>query len=257
MDCQELQKFIHAYLDGEFAEEDRVAYAAHLHSCCRCRGIARFEERFRARLKEQQGGGVQASPELRARVCRALQAEEHGGEHWARRSLRVIIPAAAAAALVTGVVLSRRVDLSQVDALASLAEESVQWHRQEVPFDVVGSSMESVRRFFSNKVPFAIRPPTFGEPEVKLVGARLSNLREHRAAYLAYLVGRNRVSVFIVDQGALPQAGGQVMRLGTRDVQWHPVRGYNVAMFVDGGTGYAVASDMERHRLVRLIAHVR
>ena len=45
MNCQDVQKFIHAYLDGEFDEREWATLAAHLEQCSGCRRMAEFEER--------------------------------------------------------------------------------------------------------------------------------------------------------------------------------------------------------------------
>ena len=47
MQCQDMEKFIHVYLDREFAEEDRADYERHLSECSACRRLARFEQRFK------------------------------------------------------------------------------------------------------------------------------------------------------------------------------------------------------------------
>lgn len=248
MDCHEAQKFIHAYLDQEFGEKERQEMSAHLQGCERCRNVANFEERFRRRLRKSQEP-VTAPPRLRASVRKALEKaapEEAGSRTWLWR----MIPVAAAVALVVGTLLTRQ---QEPRPLNDLATQSVAWHRQKLPMDVTGPGFEAVRRFFSNKVPFAVRP-AFKSPRAKLIGARLSNLGARQAAYLTYQVGPDRVSVFIVDPNSIP-AGGNEIRRGRRTLNWHGLKGYNVLTYVSGGTGYAVASDMDQDRLIRLVSH--
>jgi anti-sigma factor RsiW len=120
--------------------------------------------------------------------------------------------------------------------------------------DVTGPSPDTVRQFFSDKVPFAVRPPVFRQPDTRLVGARLANIFQHQAAYVVYRVGNRRVSVFIFDPDTL-RPEGSPMRVGDREVLWHRRRGYNVVIYSSRGTGYMVASDLERKQLVNLIAH--
>ena len=168
--------------------------------------------------------------------------------------LRLAIPTAVAGLLVFGVVVSKRAGLP-VQA-ATLADQSIEWHRQDLPMDVNGPSPDTIQRFFSDKVRFAVRPPVFEQPSAHLVGGRLSNLREHQAAYLIYQVGGRRVSVFIFDASELSPEG-MPQREGQRDVLWSRRHGYNVAMVQSGDTGYLVASDLEHRQLVRLINDLR
>lgn len=254
IDCAEAQRFIQAYLDGEIDGEERIFIAAHLQTCETCQRIARVEQSFRDKVRLHAAPPA-APAHLRGRVLRALD-EVDRPESRALRLLRVAIPAAVAASLLLGVVISKRGGLP--GTTAALADQSIEWHRRNLPMDVSGPSPEPVRRFFSDKVPFAVRPPVFRQPRdqgrVQLVGARLSNLREHQAAYLVYQVRGRRVSVFIFDGSAIPPQGA-VERVGEHEVHWSRRRGYNVAMYRSGGTGYVVASDMEPRQLVRLIAH--
>jgi len=258
MNCPDVQKFIHAYLDGEFDDHEQVLVRAHLQTCQECRSIAQFEEKLRHRLRQEQPEVV-APPQLRARIRRALdEAESSGfgaeaGGGWAQRWLWKLIPAGVAAALLAGVVVSGRLEQANEDPVV---RESIAWHRQAVPMDVAGPGLEQVRRFFSDKVEFAVRPPEFKEPKTRLVGARLSNLGAHRAAYLRYQVGPQRVSVFIFDPTSVSPSG-RAVRMGGRQVFWGSRGGYNVVMYTVGGTGYVVASDMERSRLIQLVSGSR
>lgn len=246
MDCRDVDKFVHAYLDNEFVEDDRVAFATHVESCARCRRLVRFEERFKERLR---GCDLteRAPTRLRARIAGALDREPAPvavglSLPWWRRPAWIAVPTVAAAAVVVLMVASPR-DPSAV------AEQSVQWHRTRLPMDVQGQREEEVKRFFRDKVPFAVKLPHFRDPSAKLVGARLTNLREHQAVCLTYLVKGQRVSVFVVDPRALSNVRD------ARRVTWQGVHGYNVGMFVSGGTGYTVTSEMDRKNLVRLISH--
>jgi anti-sigma factor (TIGR02949 family) len=242
VDCQEVQKFIHAFLDGEFDEQEKIAITAHLSACEHCNRRAQLEEAFRRKLKESFAA-TQAPPHLRASVEAAL-GDRRGRP--AKTLLLRIVPAAAAVALVLGVLLTRQ---RVASPLTPLIEQSIAGHRQQLPMDIADPNPSTVQQFFRDKVPFAVRPPRFPSREVQLVGARLSNLREHQAVKVTYTVRGNRLTVFIFDPHEMPSIG----RLRERDVTWRGHQGYNVAMYTSGGTGYAVTSDMEPNQLVKLI----
>jgi anti-sigma factor (TIGR02949 family) len=257
MECRDVQGFLHAYLDGEFDEQERVAFAAHLSTCPRCREAARLERTLKQTIHRSVPAELDAPAGFEQRVRRALEAAESPPQHWAVRGARWLVPAAAAALLLVGAAVSKRRELGPEPGLA---EQSIEWHRQSsIPLDVQGPSPETVRRFFSDKVPFAVRPPTIDRRRAQLMGARLANLREHQAAYLRYRVGGDRVSVFIFDSGSMPPTGLRQKRerAGRTNIRWHQLRGYSVGYFASGGTGYVVTSEMEPDRLVKLIAYPR
>jgi mycothiol system anti-sigma-R factor len=249
MECREVQSYLHAYLDGEFDEQERVAIATHLHCCGRCRALSSFERALRDKVRRSITDDAPAPAELRARIHDALaRLEPQDRGRRAARALRWLIPATAAAMLIVGAVVPKR---QEVRPASVLAESTIEWHRRNIPLDVTASSPETVKGFFSDKVPFAVRPPVFKVRQVQLVGGRLANLREHTAAYLVYRVDGRRVSVLVFDSTALPD----VARKAHEQVHWHRLRGYSVAVFSSGGTGYAVASDIDTDRMVHLIGY--
>ena len=238
MDCSELQKFIHAYLDGEIDEEDRVAYAAHIEQCQRCQGVARFERAFRARLSHIDQP-IRLPDNLRRRVGRALDTAEWQRHWWSRPWPRRLFPAVGVVTLAAVAAFWQQ--SSDHAWTSSLAEASIQLHRRALPLDVKASDLGRIQRFFSDKVPFVVRPPRIAHPQARLVGARLSHLGAHDGVLLQYDVNGRRVSVFVSDPNAVPSQAE------------HGARGYQVFMFRRNGIGYAVASEMDRHGLARLV----
>ena len=75
MQCQDMEKFIHVYLDREFAEEDRADYERHLSECERCRRLARFEQRFKQQLRTSLARPhlrLDEREEVRQRIMRSI-----------------------------------------------------------------------------------------------------------------------------------------------------------------------------------------
>ncbi len=131
MDCRETQASLTAFHDGELPGEDRVRMEMHLRGCLECRALlsdlARADqaagvpdpgpaywERFNARVLDRitretddhgwssAGTGKDASG-FKAPTDQgvAVLRPKHG---WMRQQLRYLVPAAAAAALVVGIV---------------------------------------------------------------------------------------------------------------------------------------------------------
>jgi anti-sigma factor (TIGR02949 family) len=71
MDCRELQRFVHIYLDDELDEHDRGEIEGHLAACDACRAQTRFERWFRAGIR-RTAPVLPPPPDLRARICAEL-----------------------------------------------------------------------------------------------------------------------------------------------------------------------------------------
>lgn len=125
--------------------------------------------------------------------------------------------------------------------------ESVAWHRKSVPVEVVGPDAQTVRRWFADKVSFAVVVPELGSA-ARLLGGRLSHVRQYEAAYLLYEVNGSKLSVMLFDGGDL-----------TADSDFRAETfvdnssGYNVAIRERGGVTYTFTSDMNAETLAELV----
>ncbi len=255
MSCSESERFLDAFLDGELDEAARAPLEAHLQRCAPCRAQAAFGQRLRQRVRE--AAACDPAPERLRQQVRALVAQGGKTSVAARPAGRQWWGIALAAAAGLAIVVLPRVRPATdtgAAAMAAMAEQSVQWHRSRAPLDVQGAGTESIRSFFSDKVPFAVRLPRFHAPQAQLEGARLSSLGGQQAAYLSYRIGGDHVSVFVLDPSVIAALSGQdPTGAGRVQVRWRGVRGYNFVLYAHGNAGYVVTSEMDRTRLVRLI----
>jgi len=256
MDCSELERSVDAYLDGEFDDRERAEADLHLSGCDRCRSLAeargRVRDALRAKLREAMtppAPGGRAPAELRARIEDALASRRR--PLW-RRALAPIpvatVAACAAGALV--VLVTRGGD-------AALVEEAVRSHHRALPLEVIAANVGGegpILAWFADKLDFHPAPPQFRADGVRLVGARLSHLREWPAAYIRYELPRGQAGLFIVDDPAGRfDASGREVRLGTRVVRLVAARGYNVAVWRDREIVYSLVSDLDEATLYDLV----
>ncbi|HEY6099146.1 MAG TPA: zf-HC2 domain-containing protein, partial [Anaeromyxobacter sp.] len=232
MDCSELERSVDAYLDGEFDVRERAEADLHLASCPRCQALAgaraRVREALRAKLREAMtppAAAGRAPSELRARIEDALSRRRR--PLW-RRALSPI-PISTVAACAAGamlVLVTRTGD-------AALVEEAVRSHHRALPLEVMATvgGEAPVLAWFADKLDFNPSPPRFRADGVRLLGARLSHLREWPAAYIRYELPRGQAGLFIVDdpKGRFDAAGREV-KDGPSVVRLIAARGYNVAV---------------------------
>jgi len=243
MTCGDIDRFVDAYLDGEFGDDDRAEMERHLQTCAACAGVAQRHAAFKATLRA-------AAPRpslpagLRARIDAALAKVPPPRPRWRRVAVRYAPPAAAAALL--GMLMWSTHPFSPV------VEDAIAKHQRDLPVEVTGRP-DQVRAWFADKVGFAFRPPRL-PPNSVLRGARLASLRERDAAYLVYDVDGEKVSVLVFDPHDLPLEARRTRYVGNHQVYLDGARGYHVALYRDRDVGYAFTSDMDEDRMIQLVS---
>jgi mycothiol system anti-sigma-R factor len=254
--CQEVDKFVHVFVDGEFDDADRREFELHLADCPRCRALATFQARFRQTLKASVPRAT-APAALRQRILVELakvpppELRASPAIRFWRSLVRLFrvhpIPVGAAAAVLLALMLSPGAGVRPVVA------ESVSTHRRALPLEVPGPDAQSVRSWFDGKVDFPVRPLRFGRKRASLVGARLSNIQSRQAAYFLYNVGGSKVSVMMFPAEGLPLDAPRRRRIRGHEVYLDNQGGYQVAIVRDRGVGYAITGDVDESEMLRLV----
>ncbi len=258
-DCGDLERLLDPWLDGEFGDEDRASLESHLRDCSGCRAAAAsamaVRSALRARLREAFAPGTPqatAPDALRRRISLALDAEAERPTAWWRRIVSPL-PVAAMAACVAGAL----VVFAGHRATDPLVEEAVRKHARDLPLELSTASIapEVIPGMLASKLDFNPRPPDFRSDRVRLVGARLAQLRDWPAAYMRYETPRGgRLGLFIIDdpKRRVPDEGHAV-RAGPETIWVMNMRGYNVAVWRKNEIVYSLVADLDEADLVRLV----
>jgi anti-sigma factor RsiW len=182
---------------------------------------------------------------------------------------RYAVPAAAAA-VALAVLAAReggnpmvdegRLDASAANAMApgaALLEDVVDRRRLNHPVEVRGEPRH-VTRWFDGKLAFDAQPPEFESPNVRFIGARISNVREREAAQFFYEVDHRRVTVIAFEQpwdSVAPHV--HTRNIAGRGVYFGYARGRTVPMVQHHGVTYALVGDLDERQLMRLAASAR
>jgi mycothiol system anti-sigma-R factor len=241
--CAEVERFVDAWLDGEFAPEDRVELERHVAACADCAKRVRFQSEFKRALRAAVPR-PKAPADLRARLAAALDREPAPNQRW-RRTAWKVAPAAAAVVLLGTFVLSTH-------PFSPVVEDAVAKFQRDLPVEVTGPD-DHVRAWFANKVDFAVRPPRL-PANARFVGARLANVRDRQAAYLLYDVNGEKVAVLVFDPNEIPMEARRRRYVGNHDVYLDGQRGHHVALVRDRDVGYAFTSDMDEDQMIQLVS---
>jgi anti-sigma factor (TIGR02949 family) len=247
--CDSLRRLISPYIDGELVGEDRSAFEAHVASCPDC-SRSLEQERTVVRAVRASLPLYKAPRELRARVDGLVRAPP-------ALPARSWIPAGLAAAAVIatlGVLLGdglvRRAAPARQPAseFAALATDThLRYARGQLPLEVETDRPESVSRWFSGRVPFHLTLPDYpvgpGERKFyRLEGGRLVSFKDDYAAYVAYRMEGQPVSLLVTSAERVRPAGGELVRSGALTFHLESLAGLTVITWSDKGLTYALAS---------------
>jgi anti-sigma factor (TIGR02949 family) len=266
MNCQLFRRHVGAFVDGELDAATAVEFESHLGDCEPCLDFLELEG-FTRQLVREAMPEVDAPPHLADRVRAALDEEDERDGSVAPQPFlpirwRIAMPLSAAAAIGIFILAAMEAQGKQDEALAL---DVVRVHSSGLPADVsladgepeaeAEGSDEEIARYFRGKVGFPVRPAQFAERNARLVGARLSNVRERQAAALYYDVEGHRVTVVVTD--APVESAGEAVEVGGRQLIYRDVHGYAVPVREHAGIRYAFTGDMDREQLLQLAASAR
>lgn len=250
MICQDLERFLYPYLDGEFQAEERLEVEAHLSRCPACAQRVHTEAQMREALRRAARHAVQSSraPEaLRASIQLGVRREYRRTLQlrWMRASAAVLVVAAAGSAWVA----------VQPEPRQRFVDDAAKRHARTLPYEIAGTNHEGVERWFDGKLEHHVAVPRL--PNAVVSGARISNVTDRTAAYISYESAPEakdapprRIGLFVFDDSQ-------------RDVEAPPLakvrvgssNGYNVAMWRDGEIVYEMVTDLDESDIRRMLEH--
>jgi hypothetical protein len=176
---------------------------------------------------------------------------------------RYAVPAAAAAVALA--VLAAReggnpeIDAAGIDPTAvglngiAYLEDVVERHAREHPAEVSGPPTQ-VATWFRDKLEFTVQPIEFARPDVRLVGARISSVRDREAAAFYYDVHGRRVTVMVFEPAVPIDRVAREMRIAGRGIYIGHARGRTIPVVQHHGLTYAIAGDLDSRALLQLAA---
>jgi mycothiol system anti-sigma-R factor len=250
--CQELDRLLYPYLDGEFQPEERVEVEAHLAGCAPCRQRVEAEQQLRQALRRAARHSVQtmrAPASLRAGIQVGLKQEQRRAQYgmWLR---------AGAVALVVVTVGTGWVAYQDEQRLRSVRREAVQRHSRVLPFEVASTTPEQMEAWFKGKVDPRVTLPQL--PKAKPLGGRISILNGKEVAYISYETlpenegeqGR-RLGVFVLPDD---ERGNSARFEALQAVEVDSDQGFNVVTWRDDEVVYEMVTDLDEADIRRMLA---
>src|SRR5262249_14118262 len=139
MQCSETQRFLDAYIDGEFDASDRAEIERHVAGCERCRVEIERQRAWKSALRARLARPV-APYALHRRVREALEDEDVPEPLW-RRMVWRFTPAVLVSAALAALIL-------RPEPSSPIVRESVVDHELNLPVEVNGPDPRLVGQWF-------------------------------------------------------------------------------------------------------------
>lgn len=244
MTCHEVGRDLEAYLDGELSVRATLEVAEHLASCATC---ASREERARAVQAHLRvtAPRPEVPPALRERITAALDLADRralrSGQTLASRPVWLATAAAAAAVLLA-------VWLGRPTGPPPLSVELVGQHmsvaRLAEPVEFASSDAGAVSGWFRGRAPYRVPVPDYSGSGIRLLGGRVTELSDRRAAFIVYEKNRRTISLFTFPRYGEGLARVTVVTRDGRTFYTQEVRGYQVLLWHEGEMAYALVGDL-------------
>ncbi len=246
MKCQEVERYLQSYIDGEFDPEEVTEIEQHFKFCPVCQKRVAFQGWFKDQFRNRMEHAV---------VPIRFQREMTGMLKRERiRSMPAAVklsPAFAVLAVFLVVYFSPHIQVS-----SPIVEASVDSHTQNLPYDVQSADVRQVKNFFKPRIDYALRIPQFHKTDIMLGGARLTSIRNHSAATLTYWKKGHRYSLVAAPLTEDFEPPENARRIHP-DQDYYLVRhnGYNVLIWPMGKIVYSLVSNDDESALLDLVAN--
>lgn len=240
--CQTVMKLVNAYLDGQLDVKESLRVETHLQECEDCRENFLAEKEFHGLL--HQSVSVPPAPEFTARCLQAALDREV--RHRARAQRFRYLPWMAATivlAATVAVFVAMSDSAARAPRLVTLAVDAhTKYLHDPSSLDIRNSDGSVVSAWLSKRLPFKVEIPAGGPPGFELVGGRVVSDPQTPAAYLAYELGDQTVSLLMMPPQETRLNGREV--ISYRNILFHPahVAGYHALEWSDKRNTYVLVS---------------
>jgi len=261
MDCQEIKRYLYAFLDDELDVKTNLEIQSHLCRCSDCQTRFEFEKRMRLLMGEHQLR-EEAPAYLRDRLPRTIEESERGKgtplRSFLAPRLRPVSGLILSASVIAVLAIIFLVYFNRREDMSAFASEAVNNHLMyffgETPAEFESSEARDVNSWFKGKFDFVVDVPEFRGGGPKLVGGRLCSIDNKRAAYIMYKYkdkGYN-LSLFAFSNADMKPSSRKVVEMGGKAFYVNEFKGHNVILWKEGNIIYSMVSDINEDELMEL-----
>jgi anti-sigma factor RsiW len=249
MDCQNAQRVLDGYVDGELDVAGILEIEDHLGDCSQCNRNFQDRRLLRASLKNDSLY-FKAPAELEKSIRRSLRqaAKAEAPSRWLSWSwLRVAAPVAAAALVVLMLVPffagPSSDELLTQEIVASHIRSLMVNHLADVP----STDEHTVKPWFNGKLDFSPPVDDLAKQGFPLIGGRLDYLNNRPVAAVVYQRDKHFINVFVWPSNKAAKTSGSI----------EAQQGYNVIRWTRSAMSFCAVSDLERNQLEKFVTMLK
>jgi anti-sigma factor RsiW len=236
VDCQNIQRLLDPYLDGELDSVASESVAGHLRNCGECATIHQHHRELSQAARELR---YSAPPALTSLVRSSIRNDFEIRRTRALRIWRTVAMAACLLLAVTliGPMLLHRSATTTTTGAFDLTDQVIATHVRSLMaehlLDVATSDQHTVKPWFAGKVDFSPDVRDFADRGYTLQGGRLEYLNRRPVAAIVYRHDKHVINAF-----TWPAEGDQAAAARSDSRQ-----GYHVLTWREGPMMWCVVSD--------------
>ena len=267
--CESWRLRVMLHLDDELDAGERRLVESHLKTCAACRGAFNRERLFREGIRRRRPLHV-VPDDLRARVAvlvdagraaapaagthrRTLPRRSGAGRHLRAFAVAVLITGLVGLVGLAGVQEVSDIVVTRAEA-ATFPGMAVDVHKRhqrgQLPLELTADAAGDVSRWFEGKVPFAVTLPDYQETSgqenrYEIRGARLVGFNGDYAAYVAYRMDRQPISLVITSTSVVKPEGGEAISAKGIAFHFETIDDLKVVTWSHRNLTYALVSNLE------------
>ena len=233
MNCDEVRRMLHAYLDGELDLTRQLDVKTHLPGCASCKDASEDITKV-CSLVRMNAPAYKGPPELKAKIRAALRKESKPRFRWFSQFSLPLSYVAAVLVLSFGLAWTWRTFCPGNDqeliaqAIGNHARSLIAVHR----VDVSSSDEHTVKPWFIGKLDYSPPVVDLAQAGYPLIGGRIDMLDQRPVAAIVYQHGNQLINLFV-----WPVSGRKI------DLNVRSDRGYHFCGWNKAGLNYLCISE--------------
>ncbi len=248
MNCRDVERYLHTYVDGEFSDLEETEIEQHFKFCPACQKKVAFHVWFKKGMK-QSLPQYQAPQSLGMEVRHLISQERSRNTPVALR----YAPAMAIILVFFGIFFFPRIEVS-----SPIVEASISRHLRNLPFDVQSNDLQTVQSYLQQRVNYAMHVPRFKKAGIQLEGGRITSVKDAPAVYLSYNINGRRCSLVAAPAEEDPSetSGGIRKVVNNREFWVTNKNGLNVVLWKRNNMVYSFVSDSPENEVITMASSV-